>query len=145
MAEGPESPATAAPPEPVPSATVRVVARIVDPSVRQDGRGDPELVMRTASGAELAGAAFDVPGAGSVVAAWPGRPSHPVRDKLLAKARAAALAAVPGSAEQAPAPAQSTAPAAHPREQVGDEARLEPDVAADGFLGFAALPPLADD
>jgi murein DD-endopeptidase MepM/ murein hydrolase activator NlpD len=61
----------------VPVATgVKVVATIIDPSVRDDGRGDPQLLVAPRRERPL-GARPSLEG------------SHPVRDKLLARARGA--------------------------------------------------------
>jgi murein DD-endopeptidase MepM/ murein hydrolase activator NlpD len=60
---------------PTPSG-VKVVATIIDPSVRDDGRGDPQLLVASRRERPL-GARPSLDG------------SHPVRDKLLARARGA--------------------------------------------------------
>src|SRR5262245_49407429 len=59
-----------------PAPGVQVVATIIDPSVRDDGRGDPQLLVASRRERPL-GARPGLDG------------SHPVRDKLLARARAA--------------------------------------------------------
>lgn len=102
------SPAAASPAGP------RVIARIVDPLVREDGRGDPQLILRTDAR----------PSGGSSLAS---RASHPVRDRLLAKARVASHAA-------------GQAPIESPSEP--DATPLEP---SEPELGFKALSELADD
>jgi murein DD-endopeptidase MepM/ murein hydrolase activator NlpD len=106
-------------PEPTvsPAVGARVIARVVDPLVREDGRGDPQLILRT----EARPPGEDA-GAGSA-----SRASHPVRDRLLAKARAASSAA-------------AHAPTEGPSEpEVASPEPSEPE------LGFKALPELADD
>ncbi len=96
--------------------------------------------MRSEGGA-VPGATLE-PGPSSDAAAGSGRSGHPVRDKLLAKARAAAIATAPGPA---PAAAHSTPPTHSNQEHPSSDSSLGPGAGADGFLGFAALPPLVDD
>src|SRR5690606_26290664 len=106
------------------SAPARVVARIIDPSVRDDGRGDPQFTIeplrdRVARTPRVVGS------------------PHPVRERLLAKARAA-LEAVP-EAEPTPRP-RDPSPAANEWCSSApapgrDEARH----------GFESLPDVADD
>lgn len=106
------------------SAPARVVARIIDPSVRDDGRGDPQFTLeprreRVADTPRLAGS------------------PHPVRERLLAKARAA-LDAVP---EPTPKPS--------PPAPVADEAWFAGDAASHrsetGQVGVESPPDVADD
>src|SRR6185369_8752377 len=61
----------------------RIVARVVDPAVREDGRGDPVLILHTADARArvLQSQGPDVHARGTAV-----------RERLLAKARAAAAA-----------------------------------------------------
>lgn len=63
----------------------RVVATIIDPSVREDGRGDPQLVMQTR-------------GERNGVARRSAGEPHPVRERLLARARTALSANAIGAA-----------------------------------------------
>jgi hypothetical protein len=74
---------SAAAPQERPSAPSRIVGRIVDPAVREDGRGDPVLVLHTAEARArvLQSQGPDLSGRGAAV-----------RERLLAKARAAAAA-----------------------------------------------------
>ena len=136
----PGSALSAAGPSVVPT---RIVARVVDPAVREDGRGDPVLILHTADARArvLQSQGPDVQGRGTAV-----------RERLLAKARAAAAAprvvapqalealgdsvvdavdgGTPGSLSPAPA-------AARPRSEAPPPAALEP--------GFDALGEAADD
>lgn len=118
--------------EPLP-AGARVVARVVDPLVREDGRGDPQLILRTEARPGTAEA-----GAGSAA-----HGSHPVRDRLLARARAASSATAHAQTTRASAlepGGSSVEPAATPPlpEAPSPELR-EPEPV------FKALPELADD
>jgi len=104
---------------PASPAGARVVARVIDPSVREDGGGAPVLILHTAEARARVRQSLgpDLSGAG-----------HPVRERLLARARAAleAPAGVPGS-EPPPAPPREaqefTAP---PLEEPGFDALSEP-------------------
>jgi murein DD-endopeptidase MepM/ murein hydrolase activator NlpD len=109
------APGAVPPDPPAPCAPPRLIGTIVDPAVREDGRGDPQLVLHAAvaSGAEPS----------SSVSTGTG---HPVRDRLLAKARAASLSRAGGGAE----PSESAAPPRHgserPRISQVPAARREP-------------------
>jgi murein DD-endopeptidase MepM/ murein hydrolase activator NlpD len=110
---GPTTPSTPAP---------RVVARVIDPSVRDDGRGDPQFTMQVRR--ERTSAAVGTPSG-----------NHPVRDRLLARARAA----IETSAASANLPA-----APDPRPLVASESRPS-QAAEEPFLGFESVPEVADD
>ncbi len=123
----------------------RIVARVIDPSVREDGLGEPVMLFpsrRSEPGAGMTAARANGSGGGS----------HPVRDRLLAKARAAAASASdagPGSAEAAPLPERAR-PKLAPE---GREADDSIDVTESDFVDdveepvtrFDAVPELADD
>lgn len=104
---------------PASPAAARVVARVIDPSVREDGGGAPVLILHTAEARARLRQSLgpDLSGAG-----------HPVRERLLARARAAldAPAVVPGS-EPPPAPlpvaAERISP---PPEEPGFDSLSEP-------------------
>ena len=105
-----------------PSAT-RIVAKIIDPSVRDDGRGDPQFTSQVPQ--------TRAPGSHSRASA-----GHPVRDRLLAKARAATStfpAAGAASTDAEAPPARSAVPSKAP----AGEGEAEPR--------FESLPDLADD
>jgi murein DD-endopeptidase MepM/ murein hydrolase activator NlpD len=85
------SPGGASEPSPAPGAPARLIGTIVDPAVREDGRGDPQLVLHADIGPVDAAA----PGASASTGT-----GHPVRDRLLAKARAASLSRAAGTAER---------------------------------------------
>lgn len=115
-----ERPAASAPDTPAP----RVVARVIDPSVRDDGRGDPQFTLqvrreRTSSpvGATAGG-------------------SHPVRERLLARARAA----IEAGAATADLP---EAPEARPL--VAGERQTSARRDEEPVLGFESVPEVADD
>jgi murein DD-endopeptidase MepM/ murein hydrolase activator NlpD len=127
--------------------TVRIVASVVDPSVRQDGRGDPQFILHGATATRADGAEPTAPQSG-----------HPVRDRLLAKARAAAAGtSVAGTRAPSPEAPEHSPPDTESSEATGDswfaervEAATEPTPATSpsslgeapegGFLGFEALP-----
>jgi murein DD-endopeptidase MepM/ murein hydrolase activator NlpD len=120
------------------AAEPRVVARIIDPSVREDGLGEPVFITRPersrngAAGSEAGGPA-----------------NHPVRERLLAKARAAQEArGLSAKVEEPSAPALVAAPLAgapHDPEPAGPNAAVIRSEAAPEPYGFSAVPDLADD
>jgi murein DD-endopeptidase MepM/ murein hydrolase activator NlpD len=121
-----------------PSAT-RIVASIVDPAVRQDGRGDPQFVLHAPAAAAAEQAAAP--------------PAHPVRDRLLAKARAAASGAPVPSAEVSTraAPAapgsevtESSSWFSEPVEPAVERGRSSSDSAPELGPGFESLRQLDD-
>ncbi len=111
-----------------------MVARIIDPSVRDDGLGEPVFI----SSRERSGT-----GAGNSDAG--GQSNHPVRERLLAKARAArdarALAvAVDAPLEHTPAEPPHEQESKAPRGPEASRTTAEPEPYA-----FSAVPDLADD
>ncbi len=90
-------------PDPAVAPATRVVARIVDPSVREDGRGEPVLILHTAEARErlLSSQGPDIALRGAAV-----------RERLLARARAASVA--PARRSSAPPPPYSQPPSARP-------------------------------
>lgn len=118
-----------------PAAGVQVVATIIDPLVRDDGRGDPQLLV--ASRRERPLGARQAPDGG-----------HPVRDKLLARARTALGANEAGSramsASNAPPAASSSAPPSADDDWDLPEPSLGPRL---GEPGYEPPPPpeVADD
>jgi murein DD-endopeptidase MepM/ murein hydrolase activator NlpD len=111
-----------------PNIPSRVVARVIDPSVRDDGRGDPQFTSEVRRERT------------SVAAGTGASGHHPVRDRLLAKARAAIeSAAIESSAIAANLPA---APAQRPL-RAGEPSMAGP--AQGGAIGFESVPDLADD
>lgn len=114
---------------------MKIVARIVDPAVREDGRGDPVLVLHTAEARAriLQSEGPDVASRGAAV-----------RERLLAKARAAAAAPrsspplEPSAAELA---GDGSEPGAETRQkQISETRSLRPEPSEPGFdaLGEAA-------
>jgi murein DD-endopeptidase MepM/ murein hydrolase activator NlpD len=111
--------------------TARVVAKVVDPAVRDDGRTDPQfspVPQREAARSSVA------PGNGA---------HHPVRDRLLARARTAlvaneAVAARPSVSE----PSTTTAATPSP---VDDWNAPDAPVEGDVDEALEALPEIADD
>ena len=101
------------------------MAKIIDPSVRDDGRGDPHFSLEPRR--ESVSREPRVTGA-----------PHPVRQRLMARARAALDAVEP----EANARARSSAPATDD-EWFGGEAAPKADE-GDG-LGFESVPDVADD
>jgi murein DD-endopeptidase MepM/ murein hydrolase activator NlpD len=108
----------------------RVVAKIIDPTVRDDGRGDPQFTLQPSERANPMRAR--------------GEP-HPVRERLLARARSAMVANEPAS--DIGANDSGRAPA-------NDDWFSKPSDAADGERGregdakvptFESVPELADD
>lgn len=123
---------------------MKIVARIVDPAVREDGRGDPVLVLHTAEARAriLQSQGPDVASRGAAV-----------RERLLAKARAAAAAprmpppepsvADPGM-EQSPEGAEPGA--GEGQQQISETRALRPSSEPPGSEpAFAALGEAADD
>jgi len=110
-----------------------VVASIIDPLVREDGVGEPVLFMRTERGLD-----HQVSSSGA----------HPVRERLLAKARLAAQAAAAArpQAEGVSESADEDSGAGAAGTQSGSALR-EDERAADeaAALRFESLPQLADD
>ncbi|HEU4582818.1 MAG TPA: M23 family metallopeptidase [Polyangiaceae bacterium] len=125
---------------------MKIVARIVDPAVREDGRGDPVLVLHTAEARAriLQSQGPDVASRGAAV-----------RERLLAKARAAGAAArtipplEPSTEEPCAELAQEggAEPGAEVREkQISETRSLRPlSEAAALEPAFAALGEPADD
>jgi murein DD-endopeptidase MepM/ murein hydrolase activator NlpD len=112
---------------------VKIVARIVDPAVREDGRGDPVLVLHTAEARAriLQSEGPDVASRGAAV-----------RERLLAKARAVAAAPrssppLEPSAEQLAADLARDAgsePGAEARhKQISETRALRPESSEPGF------------
>jgi murein DD-endopeptidase MepM/ murein hydrolase activator NlpD len=114
--------ATSAGPNAPTTPATRVVARVIDPAVRDDGRGDPQFTMQVRR--ERHSAAAGAPSA-----------SHPVRERLLARAKAA----IETSAASANLPA-----APDPRPLVASESRPA-ESAEEPFFGFESVPEVADD
>lgn len=118
----------------------RVVARVVDPAVREDGRGEPVLVLHTSEARERVQRSL-----GPVLGDSRGSVGHPVRERLLAKARQAALGSAPSSISPS-----SNVPPADPGGAVVSEEKFfdgEPEQAPDPGreLGFDSLEERADD
>ncbi len=132
-----------------PGPQARLVARIVDPAVREDGRGDPQLVLHVNRGP-----------AGEAAPAEH-RASHPVRDRLLARARLASSAqssSERSSSERSSSERSSSEPTANGAETPASErAGVDSGESADASLAkaeraaapeawrFESLPELADD
>ncbi len=117
------------PPAAAPHPPARVVAKIIDPSVRDDGRGDPQFSMEPRRDRVLRTPSI----AGGV---------HPVRQRLLSRARAALSAAAEAEAEAAAAP-NRRAPAANDAWFSAERTEPSDDEAADA--GPAPAPDVADD
>jgi murein DD-endopeptidase MepM/ murein hydrolase activator NlpD len=129
---GAEVPAAPAAPR-----AARVVAKIIDPAVRDDGRGDPQFSMEPARERVVTQRA-------------PGDP-HPVRERLLARARTALGANAPANNAPPANTASATEPA--PAENTWFSKPASPFDAAPApesqgptnVHGFESLPELADD
>jgi murein DD-endopeptidase MepM/ murein hydrolase activator NlpD len=115
------------------SLSARIVAKVVDPAVRDDGRTDPQFSPASQGERPPSPAAR---GSGS---------HHPVRDRLLAKARNALVANAAGGA---PSLASKVLPAAPAPSPPVDDWNA-PDAPVDGDVDEAPelepLPELADD
>ncbi|HTV24036.1 MAG TPA: M23 family metallopeptidase, partial [Polyangiaceae bacterium] len=105
---------------------MRVVAKIIDPSVRDDGRGDPQFSMEPSR--ERVNRAPHVAGS-----------PHPVRARLLARARAAIDVV---AAPEASARVRASAPAAEDAWFASEGGARD---AAVDEPGFESLPDIADD
>jgi murein DD-endopeptidase MepM/ murein hydrolase activator NlpD len=101
----------------------RVVARVIDPAVREDGRGDPVLILHTADARArvLQSLGPDVGARGAAV-----------RERLLAKARAAAAA---------PRAAESGAPPSVASEALVAETGVEPELQLEPAARPRSAPP----
>jgi murein DD-endopeptidase MepM/ murein hydrolase activator NlpD len=111
----------------------RIVAKIIDPTVRDDGRGDPQFTVQP-------------PSERTRPARAPGDP-HPVRERLLARARSALVANEPASEADTDANERGRTPA-------GDDWFSQPPDAADAagdrqddsqVVSPESVPELADD
>jgi murein DD-endopeptidase MepM/ murein hydrolase activator NlpD len=113
------------------------VARVVDASVREDGVNEPVLELASQRGYARVRSPDpeETSTSGDGLVRGLGFTGHPVRDRLLARARAAEQAAAapeaaPANAPQAPAPAESAS---------------EPPAAPEPATEFSSLQELADD
>ena len=117
-------PGAAAPP-------LRIVARIVDPAVREDGSGEPVLILHTAEARArlLQSQGPDVALRGAAV-----------RERLLARARAAAAAPAPRPSSQPPPSSEPPPPEGWREEQVLADAAAE-ELRAEAGLFRSSAPP----